>query len=123
MLTEFIQCKKVADVNCLPKVPPVRQSLLMFICCPGFEELGGGGEGGREGSERKERRGKSYHIFFRIFVLKTSFKTEKPDAVALTATYSLDPKRGQAISSRPCGFCSVSTPILDQERPGGNAAI
>lgn len=76
MLTEFIQCKKVADVNCLPKVPPVRQSLLMFICCPGFEELGGGGDGGwgwagREGSERKERRGKSYNIFFRIFVLKT----------------------------------------------------
>lgn len=25
-------------------------------------------------------------------------------------------------SHLPCGFCNVSTPILDQERPTGNAA-
>lgn len=118
MLTEFIQCKKVADVNCLQKVPPVRQSLLMFIHCPGFEEVGG-----REGSERKERRGKNYNICFRICFKDVGFKSVKPDPVALTATYSLDPRKGQAISSRPCGVCSVPTPILDQERPSGNAAV
>lgn len=54
MLTEFIQCKKVADVNCLPKVPPVRQSLLTFICCPGFEELGGGGWGVGVGGQGRQ---------------------------------------------------------------------
>lgn len=54
MLTEFIQCKKVADVNCLQKVPPVWQSLLMFIHCPGFEEVGG-----RESSEKRKEEGKA----------------------------------------------------------------
>ena len=64
MLTEFIQCKKVADVNCLPKVPPVRQSLLMFICCPGFEELGRGGRGA--GTAVRERKGEGKATIFSL---------------------------------------------------------
>lgn len=61
MLTEFIQCTKVADVNCLQNVPPVRQSLLTFIYCPGFEEVGAGA-----GKAVRERKGEGKATIFAL---------------------------------------------------------